>query len=179
MTQLEHEFSRPVRVDQIPNNGTEFDVEAKPAERAALAERFGLVSIDALKARVRLKAMAGGTLIRISGQLTASLVQTCVVTLDPLPAEVVEDFSMTFGGGEPDQVGAEIELSLDDDDPPDPIEDGVVDVGEVVAEHLALALDPFPRKPGIEFEGGEDPTPQEEKKPSPFAALAQLRKNKG
>jgi uncharacterized metal-binding protein YceD (DUF177 family) len=179
VTQLEYELSRPVRVDQVPNSGMEFDIEAKPSERAALAERFGLVSIDALKARVRLRAMAGGTLIRVSGTLTASLVQTCVVTLDPLPAEIEEEFSMTFADGEADAAGGEIELSLDDEDPPDPIENGAIDVGEVVAEHLALALDPFPRKPGIEFQGGEDSAPLEEKKPSPFAALAQLRKNKG
>ena len=179
MTPFEYEFSRPIRVEQVPTGGMEMDLEAKPAERAALAERFGLVSIDSLKAHVRLKAIAGGAIIRVDGRLSASVVQTCVVSLEPLPAEVEDGFSLTFGGAEPDQVGAEIELSIDDEDPPDPIENGSIDVGEVVAEHLALALDPFPRKPGIAFEGGDEPTPEEEKRPSPFAALAQLRKNKG
>jgi len=179
VTPFEYEFSRPIRVEQVPTGGMELKLEAKPAERAALAERFGLVSIDRLIAHVRLKAIAGGALIRVDGTLSASVVQTCVVSLDPLPAEVEDEFNLTFGGAEPDQIGAEIELSLDDEDPPDLIENGVIDVGEAVAEQLALALDPFPRKPGIAFEGGEEPTPEEVKKPSPFAVLAQLRKNKG
>jgi uncharacterized metal-binding protein YceD (DUF177 family) len=61
-------------------------------------------------------------------------------------------------------------VTLEDDDPPDEIEGGVVDLGAYVVEHLALALDPFPRKPGVEFEA-----PAQESEPSPFAALARLK----
>ncbi len=183
MTPVESEFSRTVRVDKIPMSGLRLELKAKPAELAALAKRFDIRSIDELTATVTLKAMAGGALIRVDGHLSAQVVQTCVVTLDPVPQTVDEDFSLTFGGAEPDVVGGEIELSLDDEDPPDPIIDGTIDVGEAVAEHLALALDPFPRKPGISFDGGDDDdvsdSGEEEKKPSPFAVLAQLRKNKG
>ncbi|MBC7906546.1 MAG: DUF177 domain-containing protein [Rhodospirillaceae bacterium] len=174
------EFSRPIRVDHIPVTGMRVDVEAKPEERIALAERFGLPSIDLLKAQVHLKAIAGGALIRLDGTITAKVVQACVVSLEPMPAKVKEEFSLTFGAGAvTEEADAEIELSMEDEDPPEPIIDGVIDVGEAVAEHLSLALDPFPRKAGIAFEGGEEPTPAEVKKPSPFAVLAQLRKNKG
>lgn len=177
------EFSRPVRVDRIPAAGMTLDLEAKPAERAALAERFGVQSIESLRAEVTLKAIAGGALVRVDGHLAAQVVQTCVVTLEPVPETVDEDFSLSFGVEEPDEVGAEIELSLDEEDPPDPIVDGVIDVGEAVAEHLALALEPFPRKPGIAYEGGDDEagtaTAEQDRKPNPFAVLAQLRKNKG
>jgi uncharacterized metal-binding protein YceD (DUF177 family) len=173
------EFSRPVRLDHIPASGMEYEIEAKPAERAALAERFDIPSIDALKAKVHLKAIAGGAVVRLDAVITAAVVQTCVVSLEPVPARVNEEFSMTFGAAKPEEVGAEIELSVEDDDPPEPIIDGIIDVGEAVAEHLSLALDPFPRKAGMTFEGGEEPTPAEEKRPSPFAVLAQLRKNKG
>ncbi|MBC7952498.1 MAG: DUF177 domain-containing protein [Rhodospirillaceae bacterium] len=173
------EFSRPIRVDHISAAGMRVDVEAKPEERAALAERFGLASIDLLKAQLHLKAIAGGALVRLDGTITAKVVQNCVVSLEPMPAKVKEEFSLTFGAGAPEEVGDEIELSMEDEDPPEPIIDGVIDVGEAVAEHLSLALDPFPRKAGIAFEGGEEPTPAEVKKPSPFAVLAQLRKNKG
>lgn len=173
------EFSRPIRVDHIPAAGMRLDVEAKPEERAALAERFGLPSIDLLKAQVHLKPVAGGALVRVDGTLTAKVVQNCVVSLEPMPAKVKDEFSLTYGVGATEEPGDEIELSMEDDDPPEPIIDGVIDVGEAVAEHLSLALDPFPRKAGIAFEGGEEPTPAEVKKPSPFAVLAQLRKNKG
>jgi uncharacterized metal-binding protein YceD (DUF177 family) len=179
VTLLEPEFSRTVRVDQIPVSGIRLELKAKPTELAALAKRFAIQSIDDLTANVTLKAMAGGSLIRMDGHLNAQVVQTCVVTLDPVSQTVDEDFSLTFGGAADDIAGGEIELSLDDEDPPDPIIDGTIDVGEVVAEHLALALDPFPRKPGISFDGGDGNDVEAEKKTSPFAVLAQLRKNKG
>lgn len=173
------EFSRIVRVDQIPAAGITLDLTAKPAELKALAERFGVQSIDRLDARVTLKAIAGGALVRVDGHFSAQVVQTCVVTLEPVPDDLDEDFSLTFGAAALEEPGEEIELSLDEEDPPDPIVDGHIDVGEAVAEHVALALDPFPRKPGIAFDGGPDEPAEEEKKPSPFAVLAQLRKNKG
>lgn len=173
------EFSRHVRVDQIPAAGITLELSAKPAELAALAERFGLQSIDALRATVILKAIAGGALVRVDGKFFAQVVQTCVVTLDPVPALVEEAFSLTFGAAEPDEPGIEIELSLEEEDPPDPIVDGMIDVGEAVAEHVALALNPFPRKPGTAFESNDPEPVEEEKRPSPFAVLAQLRKNKG
>jgi uncharacterized metal-binding protein YceD (DUF177 family) len=173
------EFSRPVRVDHIPAAGMEFDMTAKPEECRALAARFGLQSLDSLTASVRLKAIAGGAIIRVDGHFSAQVVQTCVVTLDPVPVRVEEDFSLTYGAPDPEEPGLEIELSVDEDDPPDPIIDGIIDVGEAVAEHVALALDPFPRKPGIAFDGAEPEPPEEEKRANPFAVLAQLRKNKG
>lgn len=179
MTPLVPEFSRLVRVDQIPAVGIAMDISAKPAELEALAQRFDLQAIESLEATVRLKAMAGGALVRLDGRFAADVVQTCVVTLEPVPAHVEEEFTLTYGAAEPEEPGEEIELSLDEEDPPDPIVDGSIDVGEAVAEHVALALDPFPRKPGIAFGGVADEPDEGEKKPSPFAVLAQLRKNKG
>lgn len=177
MTTLE--FSRPVRVEQIPGNGMEMDVAAKPVEREALARRFQVRSIEALSATVHLRSVAGGALVRVDGTLTAKVVQTCVVSLEPVPQEVSEKFSMNFSADTPDTVpGTELELSVDDEDPPDPIVGGMIDVGEVVAEQLALALDPFPRKAGVAFEEAEEEAPEPEKRPSPFAVLAALRKNK-
>lgn len=180
MSGAEVEFSRPVRVDQVPANGMELDLSAKPAEREALARRFGLQSLDSLTATVWLKAVAGGTLIRLSGSLAAKVVQTCVVSLEPVPQEVAESFTLSFSADQDEPApGSELELSFDDEDPPDPIIGGAIDVGEVVAEQLALALDPFPRKPGTAFAETAEDGPAEEKRPSPFAVLAQLRKNKG
>ncbi|MGE5515842.1 MAG: YceD family protein [Bacteroidota bacterium] len=179
MTPIVPEFSRLVRVDHIPAAGLSLDLSAKPAELAALADRFGLQSISRLDAQVVLKPLAGGAVIRLDGRFSAEVVQTCVVTLEPVPARLDEEFSLTFGVAEPEVPGEEIELSLDEEDPPDPIIDGHIDAGEAVAEHVALALDPFPRKPGIAFEGGPVEPVEEEKRPSPFAVLAQLRKNKG
>lgn len=183
MTPIAPEFSRIVRVDRISASGMALDIEAKPAERAALAERFGIPSIDTLRAELTLRVLAGGALVRVTGHIRAEVVQTCVVTLEPVPQSVDEGFVLSFGRESDEDMGAEIELSLDEEDPPDPIVDGAIDVGEAVAEHLALALDPFPRKPGIVFEGSEEEgggeVAEPEEKPNPFAVLAELRKNKG
>lgn len=178
----ETEFSRPVRVEQIPVNGMDMDLTARPAEREALAKRFDVRAVETLTATVRLQSLARGTLVRVSGQLSARVIQTCVISLEPVVENVSESFSMSFCDTVPETHGdMELELSYDEEDPPDPIVGGSIDVGEVVAEQLALALNPFPRKEGVEFERkaeGEDEG-EGEKRPNPFAALAELRKNKG
>ncbi len=171
------ELSRPVRLDQISSKGTEMTITASPVERQALANRFDLVEISALDAGVTLTAIAGGTLVRLTASIRARLVQTCVVTLDPIEAEIDTRFSMTFGGGT-EEDGGEIDLSIDDEDPPEPIIDGAIDVGEAIAEHLALSIDPFPRKAGTAYVGVEIDAPEPESKPNPFAALARFHEKK-
>lgn len=171
------EFSRPVLVDVIPTRGIDMEIEAKPSECAGLAERFGIVAVQSLTASVHLQAMAGGTLFRVDGRLRAKVTQTCVVTLEPMAQQVDESFTMTFGGGEESDT-MELDLSMDDDDPPEPLVDGAIDVGEVVAEHLALALDPFPRKAGATLPEVVEEPEVVEVKVSPFAALAGLREKK-
>jgi uncharacterized metal-binding protein YceD (DUF177 family) len=177
MTDHAPEFSRIVRIDQISAHGTELTIEARPEERRALADRFDLVDISSLTATIKLKAIAGGTLFRLSATLKASVIQTCVVSLEPVPEEIDDRFSMTFGGGI-EEDGGEIDLSLDEEDPPEPVVDGGIDIGEAVAEHLALALDPFPRKPGTEYVAPQEPEPEPEKRPSPFAALMTFHEKK-
>lgn len=173
------EFSRPVRVDRIPSGGLEMDITANEAERKALADRFGILSIDSLTAHVRLKPIRGGRQYRLAGEFTAEVVQACVVTLEPVRARLDESFRMAYGLDEDElPAGAEIEISFEEDEPPDPIEGGTLDVGEAVAEHMALALDPFPRKPGARISAGCEPVPEVEEKPNPFAVLARLRQKK-
>lgn len=171
------ELSRPVVADRIPSAGSVVKLTAEPAERQALAERLGVREVVSLSAEVRLKPVAGGTIIRLKGHFTADVVQTCIVTLVPVPEHLEESFEMSFA---PD-IGEEGEVEVDfhGDDPPDPIEGGLIDVGEAVAEHLALALDPFPRAPGAVFEPPTEPDDAGELPASPFAKLARLRENGG
>jgi uncharacterized metal-binding protein YceD (DUF177 family) len=173
------EFSRPVAVDRLSVRGTRLDIAAEPAERQALAKRLGVEEVRSLTAHVLLKPLGAGPLVRVSGSFTAEVVQTCVVTLVPVAAGVTDEFDLTFG---PDEAvladTAEIELSLEDQDPPDPIVDGLIDVGEAVVEHLSLALDPFPRAPGAVYEAPPELTDVPEKRPNPFAVLAPLRQKK-
>lgn len=177
--QVTPEFSRPILVDQLPAKVSRQTITAESSELVALAKRLDLVELTSLSAKVELQPLARSGFIRVNGWLTARVIQTCVVTLAPLAATVEEEFELTFAP--PEAVldeEEEIELSWDQQDPPDPIIDGIIDIGEVVAEHLALALDPFPRAPDAAFQ----PPPEEPEisngRPNPFAVLSSLRQKK-
>jgi uncharacterized metal-binding protein YceD (DUF177 family) len=181
------ELSRPFTVARIPENGEAFHFEATPGERSALARRFDLVDLASLEAEGKLLAFDHGRRARVEGVIRAQVVQTCVVTLDPVPAAVEDSFVRTYISTpvRPSGPEQEIILDLDAEDPPEPLLGGVVDVGEAVAETLGLALDPYPRAPGAALEqavgdGGPAPGKSTEepeiKRESPFSALGGLVK---
>jgi uncharacterized protein DUF177 involved in 23S rRNA accumulation len=160
------EFTRPVDVNRLPSGEGVYDLAATPAERAALARRFDLLALDRLEAQVRLTPLPGG-LLRLSAALSADLVQACVVTLEPVPARIDDQFSLLFRPGIEEKavvLSGAAELI-------EPLPAGVLDVGEAVAQQLSLVLDPFPRAPGA---AAERPG---EALASPFAALAKWKKN--
>jgi uncharacterized metal-binding protein YceD (DUF177 family) len=162
-------------VDRLGHDERRYDIETNAEERVALAERFGILAVEALTARLRVERLPGGTLVRLTGRFAADVVQSCVVSLDPVSAHLEEDFVLTFAT-ERHEDSDEVVVNLDDEDPPEPIEDGIIDLGEAVAEHLALALDPFPRAANATFEGGDAPEQELPAKVTPFAALASLKK---
>lgn len=171
-------LSRPVVVSALPPGGKDVTVEADAAERAALAKAFGLVEVKALKGRFTLKP--SGAAVSVTGNVAGVVTQTCTVSLDPFEAAVEETVDLQFmpeGGIEAWLARHRPDPSLDlayDVDPPDAIVDGKVDLGLVTAEFLSLGLDPYPRKPGVSYE--PDPAAAE-RDPSPFAALARLKKD--
>jgi uncharacterized metal-binding protein YceD (DUF177 family) len=165
----------PVRIGEI-GRGLTRRLEADAPTRARIARALDLQALDRLEAEVSVAPALQGYEVKgyeAKGVLRAQLTQTCGVTLEPLPAEVDSDFAVRFVEAsevEPIETAHEVVVTFEDDDPPDVIEDGVVDLGAYVVEHLALALDPFPRKPGAVFEA-----PAQAAEPSPFAALAKLK----
>ena len=165
-------LTHPVLVASLPEDGLTLKIAPDAATRAALARDFGIPGIPALKAEVTLQQERGGT-VRVTGHVDAVVTQTCVVTLEDFDAPVSEEIDLRFAPE--DQIpeirpGAEIDVT--ELDLPDPLVDGTIDAGAVVAEFLALGLDPYPRKPGAEFKGPAEPGPEET---SPFAALGRLR----
>ena len=119
-------------------------------------------------------------MIAVTGRIQAELAQPCVVSLEPVPQSIDEEFEVEFVPEA--QVEHDLELSLEDADPCDPIEDGVIDVGEVVSQQLALMLEPYPRASGVALEqvqselSGKRKQAFEVDAPSgPFAALAKLK----
>lgn len=164
------EFSRPHRLDQIGAGEAGVTVTAQPGERAALAKRFGLVAIDSLEAVFKLRREAQG--VRATGHLSARVTQACVVTDEPLPERVEEDFELRFLP-EPGEAPEEIEISAEECDTVF-FTGGAIDLGEAAAETLALSIDPFPRSPAADA-ALEAAGVLSEEEAGPFGVLAGLR----
>ncbi len=160
-------LSRLVDVTNIPPQGSHAVVEATAEECTALARDFKLPAIHALKGEYRLTSSAKG--IHVSGRVSARIEQTCVVTLDPFESEIDEEVDVDFA--EPSGMPAEPPTEMHEYEPPDEIVNGHIDLGALTAEFLALGLDPYPRKPGVNFDyQSDDPLD------SPFAALGKLKR---
>jgi Large ribosomal RNA subunit accumulation protein YceD len=165
-------FSRVVRVDAPPREGQTVTIEATPAEREALASFYKLPAITTLTATLRVERW-GRAGARVTGAVHGELTQICVVSLEPFPATVDEAVDVRFAPktaadsklSAADEVEA---FSLDDEDGPDLLIDGKIDLGALAAEFFALGLDPYPRKRGAIFKqsAGSDPID------SPFSVLA-------
>lgn len=161
-------WSERVRLDQI-GQGLQRHLTADEAARARIAADLDLAGLSRLEADVEIKPAGAGW--RLKGQLTADLVQTCGITLEPLPSQVEQAFSVDLiRASEFEPSEDEFDADPDAPDGPDVVEDGGVDLAAYVAEHLALAIDPWPRKPGAVFEAPEGPT-----EPSPFDVLRELK----
>lgn len=175
---IQPEFSVVLHLEALGDSLKHFPLEADAAARAALSKRFDLQSIDALTADMSAKRIGGGELILVQGRLKASVVQSCVITGAPVQEEIMETIEERFTLKA--EISSEVEISLDDDDPPEPITGNEIDLGEIVAQHLGVALNPYPRAPGAEIpdayqEDGDD-MPDTQK--NPFLALAALKKNR-
>jgi uncharacterized metal-binding protein YceD (DUF177 family) len=158
-----HELSRgPVRLTLAPDAD----------QRARLAKDLGLESLPELTAELTVRPWLDGA--EVAGRLRGVVEQVCSVSLEPFLQPVRGDIHVRAipadSPNAPTEPGKEVELDLDANDPPDVLEGDAIDLAAYVIEHLALEIDPFPRKPGVEF----DYSPPAEVE-SPFAALAKLK----
>ena len=170
----EPEFNPSIRVEDVGTEGLELDLIASPTERAALAARFGLLECLELTGHARVVPIHKPGFFRLSVDFKANVLQSCVVTLEPVTARIEDRFELVYGPvGEVVGESGEVDVSLEDEDPPEALSGGTIQVGEAVIEHLALAMDPYPRKPGVEWDaamaGAEDAEPGASS--GPFAAL--------
>lgn len=164
------EFSRQIRLDQIGTQPRTIDLVASAEECAALAERFGLLSIGALSAQFVVVQGADG--IAASGWVRGDVVQACVATAEPVPAHIDEGVALRFV---PEPQAAEDEMELDEGEIDTLFySGGAIDLGEAAAETLALALDPFPRSESA-VQALKEAGVLSEEEAGPFAALAALK----
>lgn len=172
------EFSRPLDVTRVPPQGCTETVTADPKECLALAERFGLPAIHSLTAELKVSRWRGEGL-KFKGHIKADIDQACVVSLDVFRSMLEDRFESYFLPAR--SVAGADEAAIEESDA-EPFENGIIDMGEVVAEATALALDPYPKKPGVDFtdrlEPESEPTGDESSR-NPFAGLSRLKEGKG
>lgn len=177
-------ISKPVDVRRLSARGQTIKLNANEEQRSWLAKDQGLVSVEAFATEAIVKPWKSDG-AAITGRVKASFTQACVVTLEPVAAEIEEKFELYFL---PEQMvskvpdGGDIEFLFDPDAPEEPesFDGRTIDVGAVIIEQFSLAIDPYPRKPGSEVPdefGAKNDAETAEKQRSPFAALAALKTN--
>ena len=174
MEKRQNPWSLPVAVDDIPDTGLHIEAEAPAEARAHLVRLANLRDLPHLSAVFDLTCRGDG--VHVTGQVKARIGQTCVVTLEPLENDLDEPIDLLFA---PPLHAAAKDDGADhkagDEEPPEPLIDGKVDLGAIATEFLLLGIDPYPRKVGAEFAAVKTA----DDSARPFAALEALKKRLG
>ncbi len=182
-------WSVPVAVAELPETERRVDLSADETTRSTIAKAAGVVALPRLDASFEL-ARHGRDGAHVTGRIAATVVQSCIVTLEPIESRIEEAVDLVFlpprePAAEPrrlsddfdddDEVDVEFAAAVatETDEPPEVLQEGAVDLGAVAVEFLFLGIDPYPRKPGVVF----DAPPAGDPGTHPFAALAALKKS--
>jgi uncharacterized metal-binding protein YceD (DUF177 family) len=176
-------FSFPVKVGHVSANPVDVTISADADERAGLARLWAVLDVKALSATLHVQRWKRDG-VRLKGRVEADIVQACVVTLDPVESHIDETIDAVFvpEGSKLARLpvatdGGEMLLDPDGPDAPEIFTGDAIDAGVVVAEHAALAIDPYPRKADVAFSGHIESSDKDDRKPSPFAVLKDWKKD--
>lgn len=169
-------WTAPVIVAQIPDTGLRRDIEADARAREAMAHVAELREVLSAVASLDVTPIGQGR-VHVTGRVRARIGQTCVVSLDPIENDIDEAIDLIFAPSEqiPElaelvDVTAESEAEIPDS--PEPIVNGVIDLGRVATDAMFLGINPYPRKPDAVF---EPPAVADDPEDHPFAALKALQ----
>lgn len=179
MEKIRSPWSVPVAVDDIPETGLHLEIDAPETVRAELATLAGLRELGRLSAVFDLTRRGAG--VRVTGSVSARVGQSCVVTLEPIESDIEELVDVRFAPKSAGPASAKPEtvaVHTSDDEPPEPLFDGKLDLGAIATEFMLLGIDPYPRKPGAEF-APVAPVTADDGSAKPFAALEALKKRLG
>jgi len=161
-----------VNVSALPRKGKEFELVSDEASRCRLAQNHDLVAVEHFVAHFQLVPQSAGR-VRVHGSFVARVVQNCVISGEAMMVDVQDDFTLLFVP-QAQEIKGQTEIILDvEENEEDMVEffTGThIDLGAVVEEFFCLALDPYPRKQGAEF----DPIQIGEEEMSPFAILKKI-----
>ena len=166
------EIPMRVEVGSVVRTPKRFHISAREVQRAAIARRIGVVRIDRFEAAIAVRRTPVD-LIQLQGSLSADVVQECVITLDPIGARIQVEIDNYYSEFPREMPSGTDDLALGDENWPELVEDGWIDLGDAVIQELAVAIDPYPRKPDVElgvveFENGAADTHR------PFSGLVDI-----
>lgn len=162
-----------VRLSEVSRGVLSVELAPDEPTRAVIARELGLKSLPAFKGHISVRPWLDGA--EITGRLEARVEQICGISLDPFETDISSDIDLkVVPAGSPnapvESQGAEVAFDLQAPEPPDVLDGDDIDLAAYLVEHLALEIDPFPRKPGVAFD--YEPEAREE---SPFAILRGLK----
>lgn len=164
-------WTAKVRIDDVPQAGRRVALTADEATRSAVAREAGVAGIERLEAAFELTRV-GRDGVRVTGDVSATVRQTCIVTLEPIENRISEAVDVAFAPGSADAGDREpAEIAIGAPDPPEPLIGAAVDLGAIATEFLILGIDPYPRKSDAVFEA----PPVADAGSGPFDVLAPLK----
>lgn len=186
----EQEWSHFFDIDDIDAKGTQLSISPSEEECEDLARRLSVVAIKNVEANL---TITPGHTIHVTGEVKATLTQECVVSVEEFDTEITETIegwfadkekAVSFAAAKREREAAvsrgEVEMVEEKEDP-EAIIDGVIDLGELVTQHISLAIPAYPRKEGVKYEYGDEHVEIDEKSPlrkNPFEALKDWKENR-
>lgn len=181
------EWSHWFDADTMDDGRTKLSIEASEEQRASLKSRLDVQDIKSLTADLTLDKVQGGNTIHIVGTFTADIEQECVVSGDPVHTKLTEGFEAWYADYDSaiplakirqdkiiEKGGREIKMP-EEYESPEPFVDGKIDLGELVVQHLSLAINPYPHAEGVVYEKGDDNIQKPVKLKNPFAGLKEWK----
>lgn len=189
----EQEWSHFFDIDDLKGPKTKVSIEADEEERHDMARRLNVVSVNKATADLVLEQTSGGHTVHVTGKFDINVTLECVVTLEPFDQDLSEpvegwfadkDKTVSFAAAKRDKEAShsrgEVEMMEESEDP-EAIIDGVIDLGELVTQHMSLAIPAYPKKKGVKYEIGDDNVQIDENSPlrkNPFEALKDWKENR-
>jgi hypothetical protein len=161
-------WSVPVRVEEVPETGLGMHLCADNDMRERIARIADVLALPRMEADFTITSRGRG--LRVVGEVSATVKQTCVISLDPIENEITEPVDLIFEPA-PDSDFPGLARGEPEGEPPELLQGGCVDLGAIATEFLLLGIDPYPRKPGATFA----PPAADAATDGPFAALAALK----
>ncbi len=190
---IDLEWSYTIAATEVPPEGRSYTLSPDESQRKAIAKRAGIVRVNTLESTLRVEREKDSNVFIVRGSLKADITQNSAISMEPMNVTVQDDFESFFSDHEAavpfsrakNEAFAKSGVTefpmLEEHEDPEPMENGKIDLGELVTQYFCLTIDPYLRKEGEDYENSLDATKitqhAEKLRPNPFEALKKWRPN--